>query len=58
MGELPAWYTLLRAARYLGVAPWELAAQPVIWARWAWAAESAEGMAQKNWRERQRQHRK
>lgn len=52
MGELPSWYLLLRAARYLGVAPWELADQPVVWARWAWAAESAEATAHKNQTER------
>ena len=25
------WYVLMRAARYLGVAPWELLDQPVYW---------------------------
>lgn len=25
------WYPLVRAARYLGVAPWVLAEQPVFW---------------------------
>ena len=48
MGELPAWYTLLRAARYLGVAPWDLAQQPVVWTHWALAAESSEALAQQN----------
>lgn len=42
MGEAPQWYLLLRAARYLRVAPWDLARQPVAWMRWALAAESAE----------------
>lgn len=46
MGEIPEWYLLLRAAKYLGCAPWELAAQPDIWRQWAVAAESAEGHAQ------------
>lgn len=41
-GFLPEWYPLLRAARYLGVAPWVLAAQPAVWVSWALAAEGAE----------------
>ncbi len=45
MGALPDWYTLLRAARYLQVAPWELAARPMIWMDWALTAESAENEA-------------
>ncbi len=28
-------YLLVRAARHLGVAPWDLAAQPVFWRDWA-----------------------
>lgn len=46
-GALPQWYGLIRAARYLGVAPWELAEKPAIWRDWAVAAESAEVEAQK-----------
>lgn len=42
MGEVPLWYSLIRSARYLGVAPWELAKQPVWWLRVAQAAEAAE----------------
>lgn len=45
MGELPGWYRLLRAARWLGVAPWELAQQPETWLHWAVAAENAEAKA-------------
>ena len=41
-GDLPDWYMLLRAARYLGVAPWDLAAQPAHWFQWALQAERAE----------------
>jgi hypothetical protein len=33
---------LIRAARYLNVAPWELARQPVWWTEIALAAEAAE----------------
>ena len=36
---------LLRAARYLGVAPWDLAEQPAHWFQWALHAERAEGEA-------------
>lgn len=46
MGALPEWYTLIRAARYLQVAPWELAAQPNQWLDYALIAESAENEAQ------------
>jgi len=28
------------AAKYLGVAPWDLARQPVLWQQWAWALRS------------------
>lgn len=44
-GPLPDWYVLIRAARYLGVTPWELDAQPTIWREWALAAEGAEDEA-------------
>jgi len=30
-GELPESYLIIRAARYLGVAPWELLEQPQYW---------------------------
>jgi hypothetical protein len=36
----------IRAARYLGVAPWELLEQPYAWTIWAITAEGAEGEAQ------------
>jgi len=42
---IPDWSPLLRAARYLGVAPWELAQQPEEWTRWAMLAETAEAGA-------------
>lgn len=41
-GAVPDWYTTLRAARYLRVPPWDLAAQHPIWTTWALEAESAE----------------
>ena len=37
MGEIPDWYLLVRAARYLGVAPWDLASQRGV------LAESGDG---------------
>jgi len=43
---MPDWYTLIKAARYLGVAPWELAEQPTEWVAWAYACQSAEAEAQ------------
>lgn len=31
MGYMPDWFVLMRVAKYLGVAPWELYEQPQIW---------------------------
>jgi hypothetical protein len=45
MGEAPAWYLTLRAAKYLGVAPWDLAERPVWWQEIALVAEKAETAA-------------
>ena len=47
MGECPEWYDVIRAAKYLGVAPWELLAQPIHWRQWATAAEQAENEARR-----------
>lgn len=47
MGEVPVWYSLLSAARYLGVPPWELARKPVWWMNIALAAQSAENTKSK-----------
>lgn len=46
MGECPDWYPLLSAARYLRVAPWDLAQRPVWWMRVAIAAQAAEAREQ------------
>lgn len=46
MGEIPEWYYVIRAARYLGVPPWELMEQPKYWLDWALESESAENEAQ------------
>lgn len=45
MGEMPVWYSLVSAARYLRVPPWELARMPVWWLNVAQAAQSAEAAA-------------
>jgi hypothetical protein len=45
VGEVPLWYSLVQAARYLHVPPWELAKQPVWWMRVAQAAQGAESVA-------------
>lgn len=46
MGACPEWYPIIRAARYLGVAPWELVEQPAAWIDWALIAQNAEVGAQ------------
>lgn len=48
MGKAPDWYLFLRAAKYLGVAPWDLAIRPVWWRNIALEAEAAEAGAQKH----------
>lgn len=45
MGAAPDWYRTLSAARYLGVAPWDLANRSRVWTDWALTAQSAEGEA-------------
>lgn len=47
MESAPEWYRLLKAAQYLRVPPWELAAQPFYWVHVAEAAQSAEAHAEK-----------
>jgi len=42
LGACPDWYPLLKAARFLGVPPWELAGRPLVWQQWALVAEAAE----------------
>lgn len=52
IGHMPWWYPLIRAARYLRVAPWDLAKQPVVWRTWALQAEASELGAQAEIRKR------
>ena len=47
MGECPSWYRLMQAAKYLGVAPWDLAVQPAWWQEMALTAMSSEAGAEK-----------
>lgn len=47
-GECPDWYAIMQAARYLGVAPWDLIEQPTFWLDKALVAMEVEGDAQKN----------
>ena len=52
VGEVPPWYTLIKAARYLGVPPWELAEKPLWWTHVALASQGAEATAAKHHRDR------
>lgn len=54
MGALPDWYPLMRAARYLGVPPWELLHQPSVWVSWALLAERVESEVQEELASRER----
>lgn len=49
---VPAWYSLIRAARYLGVPPWELLKQPIYWMEWALQSENAEDAAEAHHQQR------
>lgn len=42
VGQMRWWYPLIRASRFLGVGPWELARQPSQWKNWALQSETAE----------------
>lgn len=42
---MPEAYYVIRAARYLGVAPWDLAQQPRFWLDFALCCEYAESRA-------------
>lgn len=46
MGTCPSWYRTIQAARYLGVAPWDLAGQPLAWVRMAEEAQAADAHAE------------
>jgi len=46
MGAAPAWWSLIQAAKYLNVPPWDLAEQPVMWKRAALMAMEVEAAEQ------------
>lgn len=46
MGECPSWYRVIKAARYLGVDPWDLATKPLTWVLMAEEAQTAEARAE------------
>ena len=52
MGEMQDWYRLIRAARYLHVAPWDLADRSILWMKWALSAESIDSAVEAEMRRR------
>lgn len=56
MGEVPSWYRVVRAARYLGVAPWDLERAPMSWVSRAEAAMAAEQEARDKRQPKGHQH--
>lgn len=55
MGEMPHWFRIQQAARYLRVPPWDLEEQPLRYLLQAEAAQDAEHSAQKA---REKNHRR
>ena len=47
MGEIPDWYVIIKAAKYLGVPPWDLMKQSIFWREKALIAMAAENDARK-----------
>lgn len=47
VGEPPTWYRTVRAAKFLGVAPWDLEQQSMFWVHAAETAQSVEAEVQK-----------
>jgi len=47
MAWCPDWYAVMQAAKYLGVAPWELMEQSIWWQDKALIAMAAEHQARK-----------
>lgn len=45
MGAVPTWYRVIKAAQYLGIPPWELAAKPIAWMYRAEESQAAEAHA-------------
>lgn len=55
-GELPWYYPLIKAARFMGVPPWELAKQSIFWQDAALQVEAADSNAQIAIRNRSARH--
>jgi hypothetical protein len=51
------WYRLIRAAKYLGVPPWELAEQPIWWLNAALDAENIDAAVEQEMMKRARRRR-
>jgi hypothetical protein len=49
---------VIKAAKYLGVAPWDLMDRPIAWLNWALESEAAEVEAKKFHQERQQKMQK
>ena len=56
MGYVPREYSNMRAARYLGVPPWDLEQQSSYWTEHALAFEEIEVAAQRKAREKKERH--
>jgi hypothetical protein len=52
MGYIPETYRLFRAAKYIGVSPWELSEQSVFWMNHALEYENIENKAERKRQER------
>lgn len=62
MGEVPDYYPIITGARYLKVAPWDLAGVPetagaYAWIAWAVVCSAAENSARQQLAEHQRRRR-
>ena len=44
---MPDWYPLMKAAKLMGVAPWELEEQHPAWKSWALSLAEAENVAER-----------
>ena len=45
VGSVPAWYRLVKAAKWMHVPPWELLGRPDFWTEWALMAEAVDDEA-------------
>jgi hypothetical protein len=52
VGAPPTWYRVVKAARYLGMSPPEVARMPLFWVEAAEAAQDAEATAEAERRKR------